>query len=473
MSKKHRSKPDWVFVILMFIAAGIVVAAGVLLLDNKRTLDNTAVPSTYAETTISNGESYPTDALRIGDKYYSTADVSYYAYSTYLQYYVYCESTYGDGSYVNAFLDAETLLDLAISTLARKYALYTDLTEKGFAYNISDITGKIEETREEAVSIGKTYEQHLKDRYGRDMTVECFEKNMMVDGAASEYASFLLERQSCSEEELEAYYAEHKKDFSFVDYEQLFFYVSSAYPDEKAELDAESAYQELNQGKSFSALSEELPQASYSLNTNVQYNASAIFDWLFDGSRMEGDTALIRASGTAYYVLRFDRLYREEYNTVRFRHILFAFGDGVSTENSALSEAEKDQMKSNTEEKARLYASAWLNGEQTEASFSQLAADVAGSDARGDLYTEVYRGRMIEPIDDWLFAAGRKENELGIVESDHGYHLLLFGGEDRPYWQVRVDAAIRQERYSSYLSGLLTEEVERLNGILSVKKYIE
>lgn len=88
-----------------------------------------------------------------------------------------------------------------------------------------------------------------------------------------------------------------------------------------------------------------------------------------------------------------------------------------------------EESKAACLQKAEELLQQWKNGEATEDSFAQLAGEHTedpGSKSNGGLYESVYQGQMVEAFDAWCFDESRKPGDTGIVETQHGYHIMYF-----------------------------------------------
>ena len=97
------------------------------------------------------------------------------------------------------------------------------------------------------------------------------------------------------------------------------------------------------------------------------------------------------------------------------------------------------------------------------AEFGILAHDYSdddGSRLNGGLYSEIHKGQMTEPLDQWLFDPARVPGELGLVKSDYGWHVL--------YFQDRRDART-PEAQKNYLKACLTQELKAAKANYPVK----
>ena len=167
------------------------------------------------------------------------------------------------------------------------------------------------------------------------------------------------------------------------------------------------------------------------------YSGDAVTEWVFNEERQEGDLTLIE-SGDNYYVVLFHSRGRNDYNTVDVRHILFRV-DTSDLDSKADDYQEKlDARKAEQKEAAEAALKKWEEGARTEDSFAELANELSadtGSNTKGGLYTEVYKGQMVTEFNDWCFDESRQPGDTGIVYNEGsytGYHVIYFVGTDAP-----------------------------------------
>ncbi len=111
---------------------------------------------------------------------------------------------------------------------------------------------------------------------------------------------------------------------------------------------------------------------------------------------------------------------------VDVRHILLAPEGGSKGEDGRFTYSDEEWAV--CEKKAQELLDQWLAGEATEDSFAELAGihSIDGSKTRGGLYTQVTKGQMVKPFEDWCFDESRKPGDYGIVKTEYGYHLMYF-----------------------------------------------
>ena len=221
-----------------------------------------------------------------------------------------------------------------------------------------------------------------------------------------------------------------------------------------------------------------------SLNTGKKKSSISptdVANWLFDADRQAGDTTVIEdTANNAYYVVYFKDRYLDHIKTVDVRQILISADTSSSdaaetdeTETTAAGETEtaetesaeaqeqaKEDAKAAAKIKAEQILDDWKNGDATEDSFAELAktySDDTGSNTNGGLYEAVKEGQMVTNFNDWCFDASRKAGDTGIVESDYGYHIIYFIGDDAEEWHVNIKDTITSNKLNDYMSNLTAD----------------
>ncbi len=223
-----------------------------------------------------------------------------------------------------------------------------------------------------------------------------------------------------------------------------------------------------------------------SLNTDKKKSSISptdVANWLFDADRQAGDTTVIEdTANNAYYVVYFKDRYLDHTKTVDVRHILIS-ADTASTDTAETAETEaaaagetettetesaeaqeqaKEDAKAAAKIKAEQILDDWKNGDATEESFAELAktySDDSGSNTNGGLYEAVKKGQMVTNFNDWIFDASRKPGDTGIVESDYGYHIIYFVGDNKEEWYVNIKDTITSNKLNDYMADL-TADIE-------------
>lgn len=183
-------------------------------------------------------------------------------------------------------------------------------------------------------------------------------------------------------------------------------------------------------------------EAKSTAYVNQSYSSlnSYLSDWVTDSSRIEGEMAVIPVTSTfaddngndvdtvtAYYIPYFVGVNNNEVNTMNVRHILVGF-NGETNEDGSYTDEVKAAAKATADEILANY-----NSNPTEENFAELAnanSTDTGSNTNGGLYEDVFPGQMVAAFDAWCFDESRQPGDTGIVETEYGYHVMYYVGEN-------------------------------------------
>ncbi len=115
---------------------------------------------------------------------------------------------------------------------------------------------------------------------------------------------------------------------------------------------------------------------------------------------------------------------------------------------------------SNAQSTAQHVLDTYLSGEQTETAFAALAKlhSEDGNAADGGLYENVYPGQMVEEFEAWCFDDNRKVGDTGIVQTEHGYHVMYYVGQgDYIHWQEMVKMDLTSEEANNWVAKIRGE----------------
>lgn len=133
---------------------------------------------------------------------------------------------------------------------------------------------------------------------------------------------------------------------------------------------------------------------------------------------------------------------------VTVKHVLILTQDEMGNPLSQEEKAKKKELADDILKKAKA-------GEDFVSLVSEYSED-PGSKTDGGEYT-FGRGQMVEAFEDWSFSA--KEGDLGIVETEYGYHVMKFikkiGFEDE---KEGVKAYMQSEEYLKRLEDWKTDK---------------
>jgi hypothetical protein len=227
--------------------------------------------------------------------------------------------------------------------------------------------------------------------------------------------------------------------------------------------------------------------------------SSELADWLFDSARTVGDKRVFTADKYEYVIYIIKTAYRSEDQLVSARHILISF-DSVKAELESQTESEdatatdaadlNDLTEKTVEasdgtkvtnkgtsyssevvlkayEQAKDILEQFENGEKTEEAFGALAeqysADTGSvgenaTNGGGGLYTDIEKGQMVAPFEEWVYNEARQPGDTGIVMTNYGWHVMYFVSRaDEPAWKADIRNTIGQGLIASSTDALQEE----------------
>ncbi|MBQ2861351.1 MAG: peptidylprolyl isomerase [Oscillospiraceae bacterium] len=349
---------------------------------------------------------------------------------------------------------ADFIKDYTDSSLINITTLYNEAVANGFELEqryYDNIDAEWEAMGVTAKSNGVSANGYAEASYGKGVNEEVFRSMYERYYTAYTYAEQVRDSEEATSAEIDEYYSEHAEDFDTVSYK--YYYIDgSAEEGEDAEATMKAAKDEAAE---IVAGTKEVTFSEY--DYSVKANISSLYaDWLFDEARVAGDKEVFE-SETAVYVVEFVEKNDLHYNTVDVRHVLVAPEDSSNETawQTALADAEK-------------YKAEWEEMGATEEAFAEIAAkySVDSSAVNGGLYENVFKGQMVDEFEDWCFDSARKAGDSDIVKTSYGYHIMYFCGEAEEFYSYAVEEAIKDERYSEYVTALADEaELTELFGI--------
>lgn len=348
----------------------------------------------------------------------------------------------------------------ALEQMAAVQSVLKTAEDEGFQYPASvqeSYDSNMQSLKDAAAASGVSATRYLQTNLGRTMTEKIYGERLMATLQYEAYANAHQDTLTYSDAELEDAYQASRSTYDHVDYEYITVSgtAESTTDDEGNTVDpteeetaaamaaaktkAEEILAAYGVGDDLEALADPDNGVTYNHSETASYSATPVLEWAFDDARREGDMDVIESS-SSYTVALFHSKSRAEYNTVDVRHVL------IQPETTTLSsedegyQADVDAKRADAKAKAEELYAQWQAGEATEDSFAQLARDNSsdGNAAEGGIYTEVYQGQMVPTFNDWCFDASRKPGDTGIVETDYGYHIMYFVGQNEPYWKIQV-----------------------------------
>ena len=478
-----------------------------------------------------------TTAITIGGYKYTNADFQYYyntAYSSFVN---------SNSSYLSLFFDSSQDLDdqafnptyitmmggtvpegvdetsswkdyfkaVALQNMVEVTALYDQAVKAGYTLSEED-AAEIEEVIA-GFDTAATYnglrnaEAFVSLYYGKGNTIDSVRELMTRGYIASGYAQEQFDSFEYSQDELDAYYDEHKDELDAFSFE---YYLVAAEKVETTETvtdeetgeekeetteavtdetmaaakeTADNILAAIQDGTSLSdavteAIGEDATVSSYENQLgvySVNYLSDIVADWITDSARSEGDMTVIEAEDSGYYVVVFEgRSDNTDYNAVSFRHILINATD--SDEDGEFS----DEELTVAEDKINQIYDEWVNGDATEDSFAELAnanSEDSGSNTNGGLYEHVGKNSMVDVVNDFIYDPARQPGDTTIVLNEGsytGWHLLYFVGTDEmSYHNCLADYGIssveglRQPDYTAWKDELVSGYSASVNSFIN------
>lgn len=337
--QKEKDKKEEKRIRIIASAVGVVLIAAIAISVARPIIaKQTALHGTY---------------IQIGSHNISKLEYDYY-YNTQLQNNSYMLSYYGLD--VNADLSTYMISDnmsfkdmydsMAVEQIQQVKAVADEAKKNGFSYDAeTEYEAYMEDLKSFVEEQDFDINGYYKETYGPYATVSNiapFEKEGML---ASAYYQELLEQNKPSDEEVKAYYEEHKTNYDKVDYRSYTFTTdleedaseeAAAEAMEKIKADAEEMAKSRKEGTDFNELclsyaSEESkenyedPENDYSL-AEGRYRSSlttVMADWLYDDARAEGDIEVLEdTNSNRYYVVEFIKRYYDEADNDRISSTL-------------------------------------------------------------------------------------------------------------------------------------------------------
>ena len=432
-------------------------------------------------------------AVTVNGTNFSAADVEYY-YNVEYQNLVRTAQTYAmyglDYGYDYTQDPAQQVYDEATGQTWEEYL--TDVAKEDAAY----VTALVEAANAEGYTLSAEAQQTLNDVladvetnwvgnyknrndflrsiYGPYITYDRFVELLNREVLASDYADCVISAVEYSQDEYDAYYAEHADELDSFTLTQFIFRAVPAAAEEGKELSEEEKAASLEQakaeqkalaeelmarleaGEDAEALAEEYADELYSSTISDSRVGSAVStasygQWALDAARRSGDVNLSEldtGTGHNYYVVRFEGRALVEDRTADVRHILVAAetDEGADMPNEAQFAA------------ARAEAEELLAGwDGTEEGFAVLAAAHSAdtqSAAQGGLITDVTANSgFIAEFTDWSLDESRQAGDTGIVQntgsSVKGWHIMYYV-DGMPIWKRTADNALREADFTKW-----------------------
>lgn len=487
------------------------------------------VVSTVLSTPVKNVLYKNTTVLTVGEHEITAAEFNYFyidainnftnEYSSYLSYMLDVSKPLDRQVYdkETGATWADSFVSSAQQDVKSYYALYDLAMSKDYKLSEDDT-----KSIEDEISMLELYaplygyenaDAYLKAVYGNGCGVESYRNYKTVAAIARGYYKEYSDSLDYSDEDIRNYESkdkgEHYHDFSSVTYATYYMAYTKwtpskdadgkelTYTDEQkdearakakaaAEALAAGSYEDLDAFDKAIAAMEVNKGATTGIVCTRQEDLLStkvtnedILEWLLEDGRKEGDMTVIAyetGSGdtkvvNGYYVVRFGELNENKFQLKDVRHILIA-PEGGKYNSSTGKTTYTDEEKAAALAKAEKLLNEWKAGDATEDSFAALVKDNSadpGSNEKGGLYEEIYPNQMVEHFNDWTYDENRKSGDTGIVESESGYHIVYFVGDNEITYR---DFMIRNQLQSEELEEWMEDLVENLAYTFKTDRYV-
>jgi predicted nucleic acid-binding protein len=212
-----------------------------------------------------------------------------------------------------------------------------------------------------------------------------------------------------------------------------------------------------------------------------------IATWLFSDEAVAGATHVTEQASTGYTVYYVTDAVHKPGDSLTYsvRHILVKFPEDNASDDAEAAEdsAEKTEdvvevpaldkkaydgvkivldVDGETAKDKATYLKAqnileeYLKGEHTAEAFGKLAkkySEDSNAD-QGGIYEDVPMGQMVPEFESWAANSKRKAGDVGIVETQFGYHVMYFEGSKTVAWDDAVREAIAHPQADAYMADL-------------------
>ena len=390
---------------------------------------------------------------------------------------------------------ADYFMGLAVDRAIADYALYDLAMIDGFELSAADqlnLDSAVNYKEIYAMSSGLSIDDYFSVMYGPGSDRDSYYEYARVSSIASAYYNAHSESLVFDDAALRAY--ESGKENNYNSYTYASYYLSYSKfleegvteptneqitaASELAKAEAEklivaTTVEELDAAIAGLAINAESTTAASTKNENTLYTSvnSVMRDWVSDSSRKENDITMIANEVTStddagnetvtingYYVVLFQGSTDNTDPMANVRHLLVKFEGGTTDEsgNTVYTDAEKAAAK----EKAEGYLQTWKDGEATEDSFIALLAQYSAdsSASTGGLYEDINPASpYVKNFLNWAIDPARFQGETGIIETEYGYHVMYYAGDDElSYRDYMLTNEMREAAMEEWYNGVIS-----------------
>jgi len=372
-------------------------------------------------------------------------------------------------------------------------AYYQEATEHGITLTDTqkeEIEETIKSIKDAASEADLSVDEYISSSYGDYCGLATVRKFLVQSYTANNYYRQYLIENKVDEKDVNAYFEEHKDDYTEIDFAYLFVVYDQSDESSKAKAE-ENAKKYASKIKNVKDLKKLIPTAckdvidqyvaagyyedadtcaeaiAQSVETSITKSDNSFTEegaeWLFSEKTKKGDCSyFLDETNAAYFVLLKmgePSVADDEVYTVR--HILIMpKSDEEKTEDEEQTEVKyTDEQWAEAEKKAKEILAEYEKGEKTELAFALLAEKYSedtestskgSSGLYGGLYEGVPLGQMVKEYESWATDKSRKYGDTGIVKSEYGYHIMYFV-EDTTSPLYKCEQAVVSEKEQDYI----------------------
>ncbi len=338
------------------------------------------------------------------------------------------------------------------------------VTEDILALNEAAASEGITLTDDEKEALRARVERIDEGLYGNGITKDDIYAAKLLEAVAYKYQFHKKAEFTPNTDELEAARDESKNEYCYVDYYSFPIYYSDNTANQKGtftEAEAKAHAETLAKSRSKGEfernvrkiLLEEDPDTTENtittqidklLTRGASYiEGNKVSEWAF-GEDAKNGLILANPTETMYtaYMLTAAPYY-DESGTVNVRHILL----------SEDSWGSKAAAKEKAEELFELFS----ESEGSVDEFALLVLEYSDDEStyyNGGRYENLAEGITEAAFNEWCFDPTRKAGDCEIIESNYGWHLMLYEGEGLAAWQIGAATSLTNEAMNDYLSGI-------------------
>ena len=312
------------------------------------------------------------------------------------------------------------------------------------------IDTELNNIRISAVNSGKKVDELIASVYGANVNQDTVRKCLELEKFATYYSDKLLASYSYTNDDIEAFFKDHKNDilsFSYIRYRIGKEYAEAA----KTDFDACTSAEEFNavikkyeSMLTYGITEEELNEkveASYVIG--AAYSETSDFaKWAYsDGRKANEVYTTILENGNLFAAIALPAA-DEAYNEVLYRDTI-----PVHNVKSILFKSEQYGNPTKAKNEADKVLESVNNGEMT--------FDEALEEYKGGITSNITPASLTEKLSDWIFDESRAEGDIGtVVIKDLGTYLIQLQADGMMSWKFFAVSMMRDESYKNSIKEL-------------------